>query len=86
MPRKTKKFREENQKSFFMRDIVFCPKCRSTNIIKKMAPMAIPNIAALGQMNFCQSCGFQDKIFPEINENDKDKLEKLRKFFKKKDK
>ena len=62
-----KEFKDENQKTYFLRNIVFCPKCHSTNIIKKLAPVGIPNVAALGQMNYCQDCGFQDKIFPEIS-------------------
>lgn len=86
MPRikKSRLKTEADQKTFFLRNIVFCPQCKSTNSIKKMAPVGIANIGALGQMNICKDCGFEDKIFPEISENDKDKLEKLHKFFKKK--
>ena len=85
MPKTKKpKLKEETQKTYFLRNIIFCPKCRSTNIIKKLMPEAIPNLGALSQTNVCQDCGFQDRIFPEIDENDKNILNKLQKIFKKK--
>lgn len=78
------KHEQENPKKSFVRTIAFCPKCKSTNIIRRMAPAAIPNIGALWQMNVCNDCGFQDKIFPEIDEGNEDILEKVQKIFKKK--
>ncbi len=75
---------EKNKKGIFRKTVVFCPVCRSTNVIKKMAPMALPNLGALAPINLCKDCGFQDKIFPEINEDDENNLEKIKKIFKKK--
>lgn len=66
--------------------LVFCPKCKSTDVVRRMAAAAVPNIGALLQINVCQDCGFQDRIFPEIDENDKEILEKIQKIFKKKTK
>lgn len=74
----------KNPKTYFLRNIVFCPKCKSTDIVKKLEPVGLPNFGALSQMNVCNSCGFQDRIFPEISENDKDMLSKLKKAFRKK--
>lgn len=78
------KQKSEKGYNFIGKTIVFCPKCKSTDVIKKLAPMAIPNFGALAQMNLCNDCGFQDKIFPEIDEGDKDILGKIQKIFKKK--
>jgi len=72
--------------SMIRKTLVFCPKCKSTDVIRKMAPVGIPNIIAIGQMNFCNACGFQDNIFPEIDENDKEILSKVQKIFNKKSK
>ena len=51
-----------------------------------MAPSGFPNVGAFLQMNVCNNCDFQDNIFPEINENDKEILSKVQKIFRKKDK
>jgi C4-type Zn-finger protein len=74
----------KKKKSAFGKTIVFCPICKSTNIIKKMAPMALPHIGAFAPINLCKDCGFQDTIFPEINEDDENKIEKLKKIFRRK--
>ena len=66
------------------RSLVFCPKCKTTNTFKRLAPSIIPNFGALLQINVCRDCGFEDKIFPEIDEDDKEILDKVQKIFKKK--
>ena len=64
--------------------LVFCPKCKSTNVNRIMAPSGFPNFGALLQASICNDCGFQDKIFPEIDESDKEILIKVQKIFRKK--
>ena len=49
-----------------------------------MAPSGFPNVGALLQASVCKECGFQDNIFPEIDENDKEILAKVQKIFRKK--
>jgi len=85
MPRqkKSEKFKEGEQKTYFLKSIVFCPKCKSTDVVKQMDAAGVPNVGALIQMNICQNCGFQNRIFPEISEDEVNHLEKLRKGFKK---
>lgn len=63
------------------RTIVFCPKCKSTNVNKIMSPSGFPNVGALLQASVCKDCGFQDNIFPEIDENNKDILRKAQTIF-----
>lgn len=46
------------------REIRFCPKCKSENVEIGIAPVGIPNIAALGPINKCLDCGFKSMIFP----------------------
>lgn len=43
----------------------FCPKCKSENVEVGVAPVGIPNLAALGPINKCLDCGFEAMIFPE---------------------